>query len=139
MHIQIAPLSLRIVPFFSSLFISNFSPSVDIFELACGDDFPLRDKSVPRPTVYILINIRASPERASREFPLYCAPPLRFSLSLLLSLWISIKINIRTRVSSHRKYAAPPFPCNGRHCFLYWLPRISIIDRPLISSPIDGR
>lgn len=44
-------------------------------------------------------------------------------------LWVSIKINIRTRVSSHRKYAAHP-SCNRRDCS-YIGSHVSVPDRPV--------
>lgn len=75
-------------------------------------------QSVPRPSVHTLINIRVSDARTAKASPIV-AP---------LALWVSIKINIRTRVSSHRKYAAHP-SCNRRHCF-YIGSHISVSDQP---------
>lgn len=85
-------------------------------------------QSVPRPAVHILINIRVSRARTARASPI--VPP---------RLWVSIKINIRTRVSSHRKYAVhPSLVIEGIVPILAFTYQYRI-DRSAISSLIDSR
>lgn len=116
--IQIASLLLSFIGFLS-LFLTAFLASFDIFELAWQWFFTVR-QSVPRSAVHILINIRVSGARIARASPI--VPP---------RLWVSIKINIRTRVSSHRKYAAHP-SCNRRDCS-YIGSRVSMLDRKVFN------
>lgn len=111
-----SPLSFCPSSVFSPSFAVFFA-SFDIFELAWQWFFTVR-QSVPRPAVHILINIRVSGARTARASPI--VPP---------RLWVSIKINIRTRVSSHRKYAAHP-SCNRRDCS-YIGSHVSVPDRPV--------